>query len=153
MRSSVLQKTSAKKSITGLIDGPAMAAMIKFIVGSANENRFPQLPSLWNSWATQLVDQALEDAFAFYKREMDKLIKGSEPAPEKEFPKMHRTVVQQTTELFKELLFNFQHLYEPKMGKLEVNEKHLSYLLKLFRTKSRINSIPMKNTTGIEFGN
>lgn len=37
------------------LNGPSFSSLVKFLVASANENQFPELPSLFDSWVTKLT--------------------------------------------------------------------------------------------------
>jgi hypothetical protein len=82
LRDKILNKLNSKTTTRGPINGATLSSLIRyspispisqiirFLVLSANENRIPQLPSLWQSWINQQSETAIQDALSGYRREM-----------------------------------------------------------------------------------
>jgi len=119
LRDDILNKLTAKKTTRGPVNGATLASLLRFLVLSANENRIPQLPSLWQSWLNQQSESAIQDALSSYRREMGPIMTASLPPSESEFPKFHRRAVDHSLKLYKDLLFGNEQIYSPNLKRIE----------------------------------
>eukprot|EP01118_Nematostelium_gracile_P005180 TRINITY_DN1627_c0_g1_i1.p1 TRINITY_DN1627_c0_g1~~TRINITY_DN1627_c0_g1_i1.p1 ORF type:complete len:784 (+),score=206.83 TRINITY_DN1627_c0_g1_i1:20-2371(+) len=118
LKNDLLSNTKAKKTDQGDMTGPSLAFLINFLVISANENRFPSVPSLWTGWISKLLEDAHKDAFDKYTADSKILLNTNPPYPEDAFSNLLEKAQQNATQIFQELLFGFENLYGPESSKL-----------------------------------
>jgi hypothetical protein len=127
------------------MNGASLASLFKFLVEAVNENKFPELPSLWNSWLQQLTDSARTDAFKTYKKSMDEVLERTDVASEEEFKNLHLEKKKEAESLYKDLLFGFEKIYKSKLPDLEVfitislSVTNYSFILHRTRSKKDMN--------------
>jgi len=108
LRQNILDNLKAKSTTRGLMTGPTLAALLRFLVLSANENRIPQLPSLWDSWVHQQVETSMQDALSSYRRDLNEIMSSGIPPSDSEFPGVHDRLVSKATKLYKDMLFGME---------------------------------------------
>eukprot|EP01119_Soliformovum_irregulare_P017299 TRINITY_DN5116_c0_g1_i2.p1 TRINITY_DN5116_c0_g1~~TRINITY_DN5116_c0_g1_i2.p1 ORF type:complete len:581 (+),score=179.74 TRINITY_DN5116_c0_g1_i2:223-1743(+) len=130
LKTSVIQNLGSKRMSDGRkMNGSSFAMMLQFLVQSSNQDIFPSVPSLWNSWIQSLVETAYRDANSNYKNKMEKLLSLGAPPSEEEFLSHHNTYRDDSQHLYRNLLFDFQSLYQDGIPNLmkEISEKFSNF--------------------------
>ena len=71
LRSSILQRLDEKKSFSKVSE---FVQTLYFLTKALDKGTFPQLPSLWQSWRSEVVASSFQDAFNAFEVEMLKLV-------------------------------------------------------------------------------
>eukprot|EP00698_Gefionella_okellyi_P021737 TRINITY_DN7113_c0_g1_i2.p1 TRINITY_DN7113_c0_g1~~TRINITY_DN7113_c0_g1_i2.p1 ORF type:complete len:517 (+),score=109.13 TRINITY_DN7113_c0_g1_i2:68-1618(+) len=140
LRTRVFTDIKTKQTASGPLTGPAASSLLRFFVDTANKERFPELPSLWETWLLQRQNSALEDAIRLYTYRMDVALNTSVVLNEKEFYDRHKIAAEEAESLFKQLLFGYSKLYSGKLGAVSARFESV-YEVKQARNLERIREL------------
>lgn len=70
LKSSILHGLKARQFGGRAMTGRTFAKAIHFVVRSLQSGRFPDLPSIWDSWAMQVAKMSIVDAEAFFRSQL-----------------------------------------------------------------------------------
>ena len=68
LRGSIINRLNEKK--TDFISSSDFAQSLYFLAKALEKGLFPQIPSLWASWRTQVIDSSLADAVALFDQQL-----------------------------------------------------------------------------------
>jgi hypothetical protein len=121
LRDALHKKTSAKAPPGGSMlmpDGRMAAALFRFLLAHINLDAFPQVPSLWHEWLSDLKQHAESEIVQFYQERMSSFLSSQPPRSQTERMQKHEAVVDQALAFFRNMLFDVETLYGSSLNGL-----------------------------------
>jgi hypothetical protein len=108
LRSSILQTLEARKFDGQKMTGRALDRALRFIVQALQRGMFHDLPSLWQTWSTQVAAMSLNDADSWFAALLTHIDAGENPIPLAEFNTKVEESRAKAIHFYKELLRDFE---------------------------------------------
>ena len=80
---------------------------VYFLANALNKGLFPELPSLWNSWRTQVIESSLKDSFELFNATLGKMDNSTVVPSLADFEAISVSARNSSLILFKELVRDF----------------------------------------------
>lgn len=116
LRRHILRTLQARTSGGQAMNGPALAQALQFLVRGLQQGMFHELPSIWNTWASQVAEVSLNDASAWFSSLTQRLDAGKDPVPLAVFNERLEQARETAVQFYRSLVRDFE--VNPQVGEL-----------------------------------
>lgn len=137
LKDKILHGLRARQFSGGPMTGRTLARALHFMVHSLQSGRFPELPSIWDSWAEQVAKNSITDADAFFRSQLAAgLNTTQEPEPIAAFNALVETSREHALDFYRELLRDFD--VTPRTAELvQLMDVHFQQVLTAYYSRIR----------------